>query len=321
MNVHLPSVYQSKLNTLVKNYIDKLSNSSYGEAYTSMIIQLDLLNIYDSRYIYKAVTGIIKNDVPHNDIINKDTLYFFTDYDMNVKPHSLISYQKYQIWKMLFTFHSKSIKCFNNRKLNYMGLCILHHVNNGHVINFGFYKNKFFLADIQGDTYFSDSNLNNIVTKILDKYGNIDKMELLTRIPRTKTFAKKNKISTQGNQILILIRPMVRPKSLSPKLITYLNKTVARLYVLPSTTISELKILVSNHPHILNLKAVLIQGNTKMYDDSYTIKDTDEYRNLTKRGSSYITLYAGIIKETDTPEITFIPKIKNPYIYYIFTLL
>ena len=114
---------------------------------------------------------------------------------------------------------------------------------------------------------------------------------------------------------------MVRPKSLSPKLITYLNKTVARLYVLPSTTISELKILVSNHPHILNLKAVLIQGNTKMYDDSYTIKDTDEYRNLTKRGSSYITLYAGIIKETDTPEITVIPKIKNPYIYYIFTLL
>lgn len=309
MNVHLSAVYQSKLNTLVGNYIEKLANSTYGESYTSMIIQLDLLNIYDSRYIYRAVSGIIENTVTRRHMLKPYSTHLFTKNDMNEHPHALISYQKYQIWKMLFTFHCKVNKCFNKQELNYMTLCVIHTLGNGHVINFGYYKKKFFIADIQNDRFISDNNLNNIVTLILDIYGNIDNMELLTRIPRTKTFAEKNIAAAQEKQILVLIRAMVKPGSLRKKVINYLNDVVIKLYVTPDTTVSELKILVSNHPHILNLKAVLIAGSGAYADDD-KIKNMKEYKAFIKKHSRYITLYAGIIKEPDTPPITVIPDIQ-----------
>ena len=191
-----------------------------------------------------------------------------------------------------------------------MTLCVIHTLGNGHVINFGYYKKKFFIADIQNDRFISDNNLNNIVTRILDIYGNIDNMELLTRIPRTKTFAEKNIAAAQEKQILVLIRAMVKPGSLRKKVINYLNDVVIKLYVTPDTTVSELKILVSNHPHILNLKAVLIAGSGAYADDD-KIKNMNEYKAFIKKRSRYITLYAGIIKEPDTPPITVIPDIKT----------
>ena len=310
MNVHLSTFYQSKLNNLVENYIKKLAKSSYGAAYTSTVIQLDLLNIYDSRYIYRAVTGMIENKVPYAQITNKSSKLFFTKSDISKPPHTLISLQKYQIWKMLFIFHSKTIKCFNKRDLNYITLVMLHNLDNGHVINFGFYREEFFIADIQADNFFSDRDLNILVSHLLSKYKNIDNIELLTRIPRTKTFAKKNLDIVKDKRVLIMIRPMVRKGTVTQAVLSYMKKAVIKLYVSRDITISELKVLVSNHPHILNLKTVVIMG-VRTYEDTDKIKDVREYKDLVKNKASFMTLHAGIVKEPGSPRITVIPKLSD----------
>ena len=103
---------------------------------------------------------------------------------------------------------------------------------------------------------------------------------------------------------------MVRKGTVTQAVLSYMKKAVIKLYVSRDITISELKVLVSNHPHILNLKTVVIMG-VRTYEDTDKIKDVREYKDLVKNKASFMTLHAGIVKEPGSPRITVIPKLSD----------